>query len=87
MRSAQGNTSVPWRLMYRVTYSQRFLPPISNASAAVPQITPVMAVPVANPAANFLFQLPGSAGPATTTPPPTLATSGATNSSPAQAPT
>ena len=46
--------------MYRVTYSQRFLPPVSNAAAIVPQITPVMAVPVTNPAANFLFQPAGS---------------------------
>jgi hypothetical protein len=50
--------------MYRVTYSQRFLPPISNDTAIVPQITPVMAVPVTNPAANFLFQAPGSNSPA-----------------------
>jgi hypothetical protein len=64
MRSAQGNTSIPWRLMYRVTYSQRFLPPISNAAVIVPQITPVMAVPVTNPAANFLFQPADSNSPA-----------------------
>jgi hypothetical protein len=64
MRSAQGNTSIPWRLMYRVTYSQRFLPPVSDASAVVPQITPVMAVPVTNPAANFLSQPTGSTSPA-----------------------
>jgi len=56
MRSAQGNPSMPWRLMYRVTYSQRFLPPISTAAIVVPQITPVMAVPVLNAASDFLFQ-------------------------------
>jgi hypothetical protein len=60
MRSAQSNPASPWRLMYRVTDSQRFLPPISNAAVIVPQITPVMAVPVTNPAANFLFQPAGS---------------------------
>ena len=64
MRSAQSNSSVPWRLLYRVTYSQRFLPPVSNAAAIVPQITPVMAVPVTNPAATFLFQPVGGTGPA-----------------------
>lgn len=46
MRSAAANNSVPWRLLYRVTYSQRFLPPVSSAAIVVPQITPVMAVPV-----------------------------------------
>jgi hypothetical protein len=55
MRSAQGNASIPWRLMYRVTYSERFLPPISDGSVAIPQITPIMAAPVLNPAADFLF--------------------------------
>jgi hypothetical protein len=63
MRSAIGNVSIPWRLMYRVTYSQRFLPPISNDTAIVPQITPVMAVPVTNDAADFLFQPAGSNNP------------------------
>ena len=56
MRSAAGNPAVPWRLLYRVTYSQRFLPPVTVASAAVPQITPVMAVPVLESASDFLFQ-------------------------------
>ena len=56
MRSAAKNPSIPWRLLYRVTYSQRFLPPITAASAAVPQITPVMAVPVLEAASDFLFQ-------------------------------
>jgi hypothetical protein len=56
MRSAFGNISMPWRLLYRVTYSERFLPPVSNAAIVVPQITPVMAVPVLNPASDFLFK-------------------------------
>ena len=56
MRSAQGNASIPWRLLYRVTYSERYLPPVSTGSTAIPQITPVMAVPVLNPAADFAFQ-------------------------------
>jgi hypothetical protein len=56
MRSAFGNISVPWRLLYRVTYSERFLPPVSTAAVVVPQITPVMAVPVLNPASDFLFK-------------------------------
>jgi hypothetical protein len=56
MRSAVGNGSVPWRVLYRVTYSERFLPPISAGSTQVPQITPVMAVPVLNPVTDFLFQ-------------------------------
>jgi hypothetical protein len=64
LQSAQkANTSVPWRLFYRVTDSERFLPPISNASTIVPQITPVFAVPVLNPATDFLFQPPGSKTP------------------------
>jgi hypothetical protein len=60
LRTAQGNASQPWRLLYRVTDSERFLPPISNVSALVPQITPILAVPVTNPATDFLFQVPGS---------------------------
>jgi hypothetical protein len=56
MRSAKGNPSIPWRLMYRVTYCERFLPPVANVAAIVPQITPVMAVPVLNPATDFIFQ-------------------------------
>ena len=55
MRSAQSNASIPWRLLYRVTYSERFLPPVSTESTVVPQITPAMAVPVLNPASDFLF--------------------------------
>jgi hypothetical protein len=60
MRSAQSNNSIPWRLLYRVTYSERFLPPVSTEAVAVPQITPVMAVPVLNPASDFLFQKIGT---------------------------
>jgi hypothetical protein len=64
MRSAQGNASIPWRLLYRVTYSERFLPPISTEAVVTPQITPVMAVPVLNPASDFLFNKPSNSGPA-----------------------
>ena len=64
MRSAQGNISIPWRLLYRVTYSQRFLPPISTEAVVTPQITPVMAVPVLNPASDFLFSKPTNPNPA-----------------------
>jgi hypothetical protein len=56
----KANKSIPWRLFYRVTYAERFLPPISTASAIVPQITPVFAVPVLDAAGDFLFQPPGS---------------------------
>jgi len=56
MRDAQQHTSVPWRLLYRVTYSERFLPPISTGSTAVPQITPIMAVPVLDSATDFAFE-------------------------------
>src|SRR5262249_29516950 len=56
MRSAFGNVSVPWRLLYRVTHSERFLPPVSTDAVVIPQITPVMAVPVLNPASDFLFK-------------------------------
>ena len=55
MRSAKKNPSIPWRTLYRVTYSERFLPPVSTASVVVPQIIPVMAVPVTNPPTDFLF--------------------------------
>lgn len=64
IRSAQGNSSIPWRLLYRVTYSERFLPPISTEAVVTPQITPVMAVPVLNPASDFLFNKPTNANPA-----------------------
>ncbi len=39
-----------------------FLPPVTNASTIVPQITPVFAVPVLNPVTDFLFQPPDSNG-------------------------
>ena len=61
LAAKKADTSVPWRLFYRVTDSERFLPPITSASTVVPQITPVFAVPVLNPATDFLFQPPGSA--------------------------
>jgi hypothetical protein len=60
LSAKKANTSVPWRLFYRVTDSERFLPPISTAATIVPQITPVFAVPVLNPVSDFLFQPPGS---------------------------
>jgi len=56
MRDAQQHASAPWRLLYRVTYSERFLPPISTGSTAVPQITPIMAVPVLDSATDFAFE-------------------------------
>jgi hypothetical protein len=63
MRSAQGRVSIPWRVLYRVTYCERFLPPISTESIAVPQITPVMAVPVLDGAQDFLFKDVAAPGP------------------------
>jgi hypothetical protein len=60
LAAKKAKNSVPWRLCYRVTYSERFLPPISTAAIVVPQITPVFAVPVLNPVSDFLFQPPGS---------------------------
>ena len=56
LRTTSQTGSVPWRLFYRVTYSERFLPPVADATTATPQITPLMAVPVLNPASEFLFQ-------------------------------
>ena len=56
MRLAAQHASVPWRLLHRVTYCERFLPPVSTASIVVPQITPIMAIPVTNSASDFLFQ-------------------------------
>ncbi len=63
MRDAQLNVSIPWRILYRVTYCERFLPPISNDAIVVPQITPVMAVPVLNPASDFIFKSITAPGP------------------------
>jgi hypothetical protein len=60
LSAKKANQSVPWRMFYRVTYSERFLPPISTTATVVPQITPVFAVPVLNPVSDFLFQPPGS---------------------------
>jgi hypothetical protein len=58
-QAQKANKSIPWRLFHRVTYAERFLPPISNASTIVPQITPVFAVPVLDAVTDFLFQPPG----------------------------
>jgi hypothetical protein len=63
MRSAQQQVSIPWRMLYRVTYCERFVPPVSTAAIAVPQITPVMAVPVLQGAADFLFKSITAPGP------------------------
>ena len=63
MRSAQQHVSLPWRLLYRVTYVERFLPPVSTEAIVVPQITPVMAVPVLDPASDFAFKAVTAPGP------------------------
>jgi hypothetical protein len=42
--------------MDRVTYCERFLPPISIDAAVVPQITPVMAVPVLDPTSDVIYR-------------------------------
>lgn len=60
IRSAQQSVSIPWRLLYRVTDSERFLPPVSAEVVVTPQITPIMAVPVLNPVSDFLFTTIGS---------------------------
>jgi hypothetical protein len=62
LKAKKANKSVPWRMFYRVTYSERFLPPISTEAIVVPQISPVFAVPVLNPASDFLFQPEGGGG-------------------------
>ena len=53
-------TPIPWRLLYRVTYSERFLPPTSADVGQIPQITPLMAVPVLDDPADFLYHDPAS---------------------------
>jgi hypothetical protein len=53
--NSQGTVSIPWRILYRVTDSERFLPPTSSNSQTVPSISPVMAVPVTNAVTDFLF--------------------------------
>ncbi|GLQ91517.1 beta strand repeat-containing protein [Dyella acidisoli] len=60
LSAKKSNNSIPWRLFHRVTYSERFLPPISTASTVVPQINPVFAVPVIDSVSDFLFQPPRS---------------------------
>jgi hypothetical protein len=63
MRDAANNKSIPWRILYRVTYCERFLPPVSTDAVVVPQITPVMAVPVLDAAADFLYKSITAPGP------------------------
>jgi len=63
LRDAQQHNSIPWRMLYRVTYCERFLPPVSNAQVVVPQITPVMAVPVLDAASDFIYKAITAPGP------------------------
>ena len=63
LNQASRSASVPWRLLYRVTYAERFLPPVSADAVSVPQITPLMAVPVLDSPADFLFRAPASGTP------------------------
>jgi hypothetical protein len=49
--------------MYRVTYCERFPAPISTDAIVVPQITPVMAIPVLNSPADFIFKSITAPGP------------------------
>jgi hypothetical protein len=63
MREAAKHKSIPWRILYRVTYCERFLPPISTDAVFVPQITPVMAIPVLDSAADFLYKSITAPGP------------------------
>jgi hypothetical protein len=63
LRSAQQQNSIPWRILHRVTYVERFLPPVSTDAIVVPQITPVMAVPVLDPAPDFVFAAITAEGP------------------------
>jgi hypothetical protein len=63
MRDAAKHKSIPWRILYRVTYCERFLPPVSNAAIVVPQITPVIAIPVLDAPAGFLFKSINAPGP------------------------
>ena len=45
LRTAQGKVSIPWRVLYRVTYSERFLPPVTSSLSAPPQIQPLVMIP------------------------------------------
>jgi hypothetical protein len=63
MRDAAQHKSIPWRMLYRVTYCERFLPPISTDAVIVPQITPVIAVPVLDAPADFLSMSITAPGP------------------------
>jgi hypothetical protein len=63
MRDAQKHKSIPWRILYRVTYCERFLPPVSTDAIVVPQITPVMAVPVLDSPGDFIYTSITAPGP------------------------
>lgn len=63
MRDAAKHMSIPWRILYRVTYCERFQPPVSTEAIVVPQITPVMAVPVLDSPADFIYQAITAPGP------------------------
>jgi hypothetical protein len=63
MRDAAQHKSTPWRLFYRVTYCERFLPPVSTDAIVVPQIAPVMAVPVLDAPVDFIYKSLTSPGP------------------------
>lgn len=63
MRDAAKHKSIPWRIFYRVTYCERFPPPISTTAIVVPQITPVMAVPVLDSPADFIYKSIAAPGP------------------------
>ena len=58
VQAGTQSSSIPWRLSYRVTYSERFLPPITSGIAATPEISPIVAVPVKNPVTDFIYQPP-----------------------------
>jgi hypothetical protein len=46
LRTAKGKPSIPWRLFHRVTYSERFLPPIGDIPRETPESMLYVALPL-----------------------------------------
>ena len=53
LASAQLQPSLPWRVMHRVTYSERFLPPAMTEITSLPTLEAYLAIPLTQPVANL----------------------------------
>ena len=52
LASAQAQSSLPWRVMHRVTYSERFLPPAMTEITSLPTLEAYLAIPLTQSIAN-----------------------------------